>query len=49
MLDRPYFMENKEWYRFDYDKREWVLTDKAPEDAKKSLEEYNAALKRGDK
>ena len=46
MIDLPYFMTNKEWYRFDYEKREWALTDKAPEDAKQSLEEYNAALEK---
>lgn len=40
MQDRPYFMENKEWYDFDFKKRRYYCTDKAPEAAKKSLLEY---------
>lgn len=45
MLDMPYFMTNKEWYRFDYDKDTFVLTEKAPEKAKKSYEEYIKEIK----
>ena len=44
MMDRPYFMENKEWYEFDFDKRKFVLTDKAPEKAKVSYEEFYKQL-----
>ena len=44
MLDRPYFMENREWFTYDVQKRRFVLTDKAPEKAKKSYEEYYKAL-----
>ena len=40
MLDRPYFMENEEWYEFDFEKRQYILTDKAPDEAKKSYEEW---------
>lgn len=40
MQDRPYFMDNKEWYKFDFQNRKFVLTDKAPEKAKKSYEEF---------
>lgn len=40
MQDRPYFMKLKEWYEFDFQKRKFVLTDKAPEKAKKSHEEF---------
>lgn len=46
MLDMPYFMENKEWYKFDFEKRMYVLTDKAPKKAKESYEEYYKQLKR---
>ena len=44
MLDMPYFMSNKEWYYFDYNKREYKLTDKAPDKAKDSLKEFYKEL-----
>ncbi len=40
MIDRPYFMERKEWFTYDPQKRQFVLTDKAPKEAKKSYDEY---------
>lgn len=40
MNDRYKFMENEDWYEYDFEKRMWVLTDKAPEEAKKSYEKY---------
>ena len=45
MQDMPYFMSNKDWYTFDFEKRLFVLTEKAPEKAKESYAEY---LKRKD-
>lgn len=44
MKDRPYFMNNKKWYKFDFSKRIFVLTDEAPEKAKESYEEYMKQL-----
>ena len=44
MLDMPYFMENDEWYYFDGDLKKYVLTDKAPEKAKESYEEFYKVL-----
>lgn len=44
MVDMPYFMENKEWFYFDYKKKRHVLTDKAPIKAKESYKEYYTAL-----
>lgn len=44
MLDRPYFMENEEWYRFDFDERKYVLTDKATDEAKRSYNEFYKEL-----
>lgn len=44
MLDRPYFMGNDDWYYFDYDKKKYVLTDKAPAKAKESYEDYYKEL-----
>lgn len=40
MRDMPYFMSNEEWFKFDFDKRIFVLTDKATEKAKESYKEY---------
>jgi hypothetical protein len=33
-------MTNESWYEFDFEKRIFVLTEKAPEKAKESYEEY---------
>lgn len=38
MQDMPFFMEDSSWYYFDGKK--FVLTDKAPEKARKSLQEF---------
>lgn len=40
MQDMPYFMENEEWFYYDYEKRKFVLTQFAPEKARKSYEEF---------
>lgn len=40
MKDMPYFMNNKKWYKFNFDKRIFILTEEAPEKAKESYEEY---------
>ena len=34
----PYFMTNEEWYYYDYEKSEYRLTDKAPQ---KAIDSYN--------
>ena len=46
MLDQPYFMTNEEWYYFDYKENKHKITDKAPEKAKKSYNEYYKQLKK---
>ena len=38
MLDMPYFMEDESWYYFDNGR--FVLTDKAPEKARESLDQF---------
>ena len=43
MQDRPYFMENDEWYYFDG--KRFVLTDKAPKPAEQSYKEFYAGEK----
>jgi len=37
---RPYFLNDKEWYYYDYDLMKYKLTEKAPKEAKKSYEEF---------
>lgn len=43
-LEKPYFMENEEWYYFDEKDFMYKLTEKAPEEAVKSYEEFYALL-----
>ncbi len=40
LQERPYFMSNKEWYTHDDKHNKFVLTDKAPEEARKSYEKF---------
>lgn len=44
-IEKPYFMQNKEWYYFDFDKKKFVLTDKATYKAKKSYKAFYALLR----
>ena len=43
-LEKPYFMENKEWFYFDEDEFRYKLTDKATEEAKKSYKEFYSSV-----
>lgn len=36
----PYFITNDDWYYYDEDKEIYILTDEAPEEAKRSYKEY---------
>lgn len=36
----PFFLTNKEWYYYDDKEGRYKLTDKAPEEAKKSYEKH---------
>ena len=40
MLDRPYFMENRSLFYFDFKERKFKLTKYAPEKAEKSYKEF---------
>lgn len=40
LSSEPYFLKNKEWYYHDDKKNKFYLTDKAPEEARKSYEEF---------
>ena len=43
-LPEPLFMTNEEWYYFDEKAFCYKLTDKAPEDARQSYEEFYKEL-----
>lgn len=43
-MDMPFFMENEEWYYFDFKEKKYKLTEKAPESAKKDYEDYYKQL-----
>ena len=38
--EKPYFLKDPSWYYFDEDEVKYKLTDKAPEEARKSYEEF---------
>lgn len=40
MIEKPYFLNNKEWYYYDEAARCFRLTDKAPDKAVKSYNEF---------
>lgn len=48
-LAKPYFMEDPRWYYFDEKEFCYKLTEKAPETAKKSYEEFYMQLRGKDK
>ena len=43
-IPEPYFMTNEEWFYFDEDEWRYKLTEKAPEKAMKSYEEFYEKL-----
>ena len=44
IVRKPYFMTNKEWYRYDDKEDKYVLTDKAPQEAIESYNEFYKEL-----
>lgn len=38
--EKPYFLENKEWYTFNEEEWKYELTDKAPQEAIDSYNEF---------
>lgn len=40
MQGKPYFMNKPDWYYFDEVEWKYKLTDKAPEKARRSYEEF---------
>jgi hypothetical protein len=46
--EKPYFMQNKEWYYFDELEFKYKLTEKAPQKAIESYKEYYRDVYDGD-
>jgi len=44
ILDKPYFMNNEEWYYWDEKEWKYKLSDKAPKEAIESYEEFYKEL-----
>lgn len=42
VLKEPYFMQNQEWWYYDYNELKYKLTDKAPQ---KAIDSYNKFYK----
>lgn len=40
MIEKPYFLNNKDWYTYNEEEFRYELTDKATEKAKKSYSEF---------
>lgn len=47
MKEMPYFMTNHAWYRFDFEKRKFILTKYATDKAKQSYKEYYSEVYQG--
>lgn len=43
-MERPYFLSDPSWYEYDEDEGIYRLTDKAPEEARKSYDEFYETL-----
>lgn len=43
-IDKPYFMNNEDWFYFDGAERRYKLTDKAPLKAVESYKEFYSLL-----
>ena len=43
-LDKPYFLENKDWYVFNFETNTFELTDEAPKKAIDSYKEFYEKL-----
>lgn len=39
-VEKPYFMQNEEWFYFDEEELMYKLTDKAPEKARESYKDF---------
>ena len=40
LVEKPYFLINKDWYKYDDKNKKYILTCKAPQKAKESYNEF---------
>lgn len=48
VAEKPYFMQNKEWFYFDEEEFMYKLTEKAPKEAIENYKEFYANVYDGD-
>ncbi len=46
-IEKPFFMQNSDWYYYDEEKGQYFLTDSAPEEAVKSYHDFYELLSSG--
>ena len=46
LVEKPYFLTNKKWFKYDKKSKKYILTDKAPEKAQESYEEFYKLMDR---
>ena len=40
LIEKPYFLTNKEWYEYDEKEKKYILTNKAPQKAIESYKDF---------
>ena len=46
LVEKPYFLTNKEWYEYDEKSKKYILTNKAPKKAQESYKEFYKLMDR---
>ena len=46
--EKPYFMNNEEWYYYDWEDMKYKLTDKAPKEAIESYKRFYEFIEKHD-
>lgn len=46
LIEKPYFLTNKKWYKYDEKKKKYILTNNAPKKAQESYEEFYKLMDR---
>ena len=40
LVEKPYFLTNKKWFKYDEKNKKYILTDKAPQKAIESYKDF---------
>lgn len=46
--EKPYFMNNEEWYYYDWEDMKYKLTEKAPKEAIESYKKFYKFIEKSD-